>query len=259
MDTTEERVLKTSPAAPVTPTDTDNRWNDRTRTLLGDHAVDRLAKSRVLIVGAGGVGGYAAEMLARSGVGHLTLIDADNVDITNINRQIIATRSSVGLPKTELFISRFRDINPDISVKGMQTFLTSDNVAEILDEGYDYIVDAIDTVAPKCALITEALRRKIPIISSMGAGGRTDPTRVVYSDLWSTAEDGLARAVRQRLKKNGFTNKRKLKVVCSTEAPSRKAIIDLDLPNKRSSFGTLATIPSLFGIFLAAEVIRQLS
>ena len=259
MDTTEERVLKTSPAAPVTPTDTDNRWNDRTRTLLGDHAVDRLAKSRVLIVGAGGVGGYAAEMLARSGVGHLTLIAADNVDITNINRQIIATRSSVGLPKTELFISRFRDINPDISVKGMQTFLTSDNVAEILDEGYDYIVDAIDTVAPKCALITEALRRKIPIISSMGAGGRTDPTRVVYSDLWSTAEDGLARAVRQRLKKNGFTNKRKLKVVCSTEAPSRKAIIDLDLPNKRSSFGTLATIPSLFGIFLAAEVIRQLS
>lgn len=259
MDTTEERVLKTSPAAPVTPTDPDNRWNDRTRTLLGDHAVDRLAKSRVLIVGAGGVGGYAAEMLARSGVGHLTLIDADNVDITNINRQIIATRSSVGLPKTELFISRFRDINPDISVKGMQTFLTSDNVAEILDEGYDYIVDAIDTVAPKCALITEALRRKIPIISSMGAGGRTDPTRVVYSDLWSTAEDGLARAVRQRLKKNGFTNKRKLKVVCSTEAPSRKAIIDLDLPNKRSSFGTLATIPSLFGIFLAAEVIRQLS
>lgn len=259
MDSTEERVLKTSPEASVTPADTDNRWDDRTRTLLGDQAVDRLAKSRVLIVGAGGVGGYAAEMLARSGVGHLTLIDADNVDITNINRQIIATRSSVGLPKTELFISRFRDINPDISVKGMQTFLTPDNVAEILDEGYDYIVDAIDTVAPKCALITEALRRKIPIISSMGAGGRTDPTRVVYSDLWSTAEDGLARAVRQRLKKNGFTNKRKLKVVCSTEAPSRKAIIDLDLPNKRSSFGTLATIPSLFGIFLAAEVIRQLS
>ena len=259
MDSTEERVLKTSPEAPVTPADTDNRWDDRTRTLLGDQAVDRLAKSRVLIVGAGGVGGYAAEMLARSGVGHLTLIDADNVDITNINRQIIATRSSVGLPKTELFISRFRDINPDISVKGMQTFLTPDNVAEILDEGYDYIVDAIDTVAPKCALIAEALRRKIPIISSMGAGGRTDPTRVVYSDLWSTTEDGLARAVRQRLKKNGFTNKRKLKVVCSTEAPSRKAIIDLDLPNKRSSFGTLATIPSLFGIFLAAEVIRQLS
>lgn len=232
-------------------------WDARTRTLLGEEAADRLSRCRVLVVGTGGVGGYAAEMLARSGVGHLALIDADDVDITNINRQLIATHSTIGKSKVDLFAARFLDINPSISVDARKYFLTPENAADILAEGFDYVIDAIDTVAPKCALIAEALNRKIPIISSMGAGGRTDPARVIYSDLWQTGEDGLARAVRQRLKKMGLA-KRKLKVVCSTEAPSRKSLIDLDLRNKRSSFGTIATIPSLFGIYLAAEVIRKL-
>lgn len=232
------------------------QWDDRTRTLIGGDACRRLAEARVLVVGVGGVGGYAAEMLARSGVGHLTLIDADDVAPTNLNRQLIALRSTLGQPKTDLFARRFKDINPGVDVEPLRIFLTPENVDEILDRGFDYVIDAIDTVAPKTSLIAGCLRRGMRIISSMGAGGRLDPTKVGYADLWSTTEDGLARAVRQRLKKMGL--RRPLKVVASSEAPRRRSVIDLDLPNKRSSYGTLPTIPSLFGIYLASHVIQKL-
>ena len=232
-------------------------WNTRTLTLIGEEAENQLRKAHVLVVGVGGVGGYAAEMLARSGVGHLTLIDADNVAVSNINRQLIALQSTVGQPKTCLFEERFRDINPDIAVTAMQEFLCPENLDSILNTGFDYVVDAIDTVTPKVSLIAGCMQRGIKIISSMGAGGRLDPTKVGYFDIWETAEDGLARAVRQRLKKLGLRHQ--LKVVASSEAPRRASVIDLDLPNKRSSYGTLATIPSLFGIFLASHVIRSLT
>lgn len=242
---------------PTSMTPEEERWNDRTRTLIGDVAENRLKDARVLVVGVGGVGGYAAEMLARAGIGHLTLIDADNVGISNINRQLIALQSTVGQSKTMLFADRFRDINPDMEVKPIQEFITPDNMDEILDSGFDHVVDAIDTVAPKVALIAACMRRGIKIISSMGAGGRLDPTKVGYFDLWNTSEDGLARAVRQRLKKLGI--RRQLKVVASSEAPHRHSVIELDLTNKRSSYGTLATIPSIFGIFLASHVIRSIT
>ncbi len=234
----------------------EDTWNSRTVTLLGEDACRILAGARVCVVGTGGVGGYAAEMLARSGVGHLTLIDADDVAPSNINRQIIATHSTVGKSKTALFAERFKDINPDIEVDARAQYLTPEGVTKLLDEGYDYVIDAIDTVAPKVALIAECLRRKVPVISSMGAGGRIDPSKVEVTDLWSTTEDGLARAVRQRLKKTGL--RRPLKVVSSREAPRRHSLIPLEEQNKRSSFGTIATIPSLFGIFLAAHVINSL-
>lgn len=233
------------------------RWDDRTVTLLGKTAALRLAKARVLVVGAGGVGGYAAEMLARSGIGHITLIDSDDVAPSNINRQIIALQSTIGGSKTELFAQRFRDINPDISVTSVRQYVTPENIDGILDAGFDFVIDAIDTVAPKVALITRCIRRRIPIISSMGAGGRTDPTKVGYADLWVTSEDGLARAVRQRLKRAGI--RRPLRVVASSEAPRRQAVIDIDQPNKRSSYGTLATIPAIFGIMLAAHVIDRIA
>lgn len=221
--------------------------DSRSRLLLGDEAMERLRRARVLVAGVGGVGGYAAEMLARTGIGHLALIDADCVAPSNLNRQLIALVSTIGRPKVELFRERFLDINPDIEVDARREFIEPGNVPAILDEGYDYVIDAIDTVAPKVALIAECLRRGVRIISSMGAGGRTDPTRVEYADLWSTREDGLARAVRQRLKKAGL--RRPLRVVASTEAPRSASIIHLDEPNKRSSFGTIATIPAIFGIF----------
>ncbi len=231
-------------------------WNSRTITLLGEEAVEKLANSRVLVVGLGGVGGYAAEMLARSGVGHLTIIDADDVDISNLNRQLVATRSSVGMLKTELFKSRFRDINPDIEVIALPWFVTVDNIEEILSSRFDYVVDAIDTVAPKVALISYCLRKGVPVISSMGAGGRTDPTKVIVTDLSSTRDDGLAKAVRQRLKKAGI--RKKLEVVFSTEVPHPHSIIDVNTQNKRTSLGTIACVPSVFGIYMASKVLERL-
>lgn len=231
-------------------------WNDRTLRLIGPEGVRRLASARVLVVGVGGVGGYAAEMLARTGVGHLTLVDADCVSVSNLNRQLIATATEIGKPKVDLFEARFRDINLGIEVTALRQFVTPENVGELMSGSYDFVVDAIDTVAPKVALLSHCLRERIPVISSMGAGGRTDVTKVGYFDLWETREDGLARAVRQRLKQQGL--RRPLKVVASTEAPRQGAVIKLDERNKRSSYGTTAVIPSVFGIYLGAYVIDKL-
>lgn len=233
-------------------------WDSRTRTLLGDDAMRRLSEAHVLVAGLGGVGGYAAEMLARSGIGRLTLVDADRVAPSNLNRQIIALRSTIGQPKTALFGRRFADINPDLKLNLRQEFITPENVDSFLDEPLDFVIDAIDTVAPKVALIARTMERKIPVVSSMGAGGRIDPSAVKYADLWTTRDDGLAKAVRQRLKKMGL--RRPLKVVCSTEPPRRKSLIEEEeKENKRTSFGTIAAIPSLFGIFIAQYVIIQIS
>lgn len=231
-------------------------WDSRTRRLLGDEAAERLASARVLVVGVGGVGGYAAEILARTGVGHLTLMDADAVSVSNLNRQLIATIPDIGKSKTSLFTERFLAINPDIVVDARQEFLTPEGVSPLLDEEFDFVVDAIDTVAPKVALLAECLRRRIRVISSMGAGGRLDPTRVGYRDLWDTREDGLARAVRQRLKALGL--RRPLAVVASDEPPRKGAVIELEERNKRSSFGTVAAIPAIFGIMMAQHVINKL-
>ncbi len=235
-------------------------WDSRTERLIGRSGVERLSAARVLIVGVGGVGGYVAEMLARSGVGHLALMDSDKVAESNLNRQIIALRSTIGMPKTELFRKRIADINPAAEVTAIEAFLEPDMVGETVGKGrdkYDVVIDAIDTVAPKVALIAWCQRNGVRLLSSMGAGGRMDPSKVHLADLWETRDDGLARAVRSRLKKIGL--RRPLKVVASSEVPHSASLIELDLPNKRSSFGTVATIPSIFGIYLAAEAIRLLT
>lgn len=231
-------------------------WDDRTRLLVGDDGAARLDAARVLVAGVGGVGGYAAEMLARTGVGHLTLVDSDNVAVSNINRQLIATTRTVGRPKVDLFMARFKEINPAISVTPLLEYITPDNVERLLEPGFDFVIDAIDTVAPKVALLAYCLRHRIPVVSSMGAGGRLHPERVGYFDLWETREDGLARAVRQRLKQAGL--RRPLKTVASTEAPRRASVIELDERNKRSSYGTVAPVPAAFGILLASHVINKL-
>lgn len=237
-------------------TQPDTDWQARTRSLIGDEGLQRLAATRVAVVGVGGVGGYAAEMLVRSGVGALTIIDADCVALSNINRQIIALQSSVGQPKTELFRERFLDINPSLRLNTRQEFLTPESAAALAAEPFDFVLDCIDTVAPKVALIEACMRNRCRIISSMGAGGRTNPAKVILTDLWQTRDDGLARAVRQRLKAHGM--KRPLPVAASTEVPARAAIIQLDTPYKRSSPGSSACVPATFGIFMAGYALERL-
>ncbi|MBD5358563.1 MAG: tRNA threonylcarbamoyladenosine dehydratase [Bacteroides sp.] len=235
----------------------ENRDN-RTRRLLGDDRFKILQRASVLIVGVGGVGGYAAEMLARTGIGNLTLIDADDVAESNINRQLIATTSTIGQPKVILFAERFHDINPDAKITAIKDYLSPENIDSIIKgKQFDFVIDAIDTVAPKVALLEYCLSNNIRVISSMGAGGRVDPTKIGYFDLWETREDGLAKAVRRKMKADGF--RKPLKVVASTEKPCSHSLIEIESANKRSSYGTIATIPSLFGIFLANYVIRKLT
>lgn len=233
-------------------------WNSRTLSLIGEDGVSALARARVLVVGVGGVGGYVVEMLARAGVGHLTLVDADTVSETNLNRQLIALRSTLNRPKVQLFKERIHDISPDCEVDALSCFLTPEGVSPLLDLGFDFVADCIDTVAPKVALLAECHFRRVKVISSMGAGGRLDPAQVQYADLWDTRQDGLARAVREGLKRKHLHPA--LPVVYSPEAPRRSALLEeLGLNNKRSSYGTLATIPSLFGIYMASYIIRKLT
>ena len=231
-------------------------WNERTLRLIGVDGVGRLEKSSVLIVGLGGVGGYAAEMLLRAGVGHLTLLDGDTVAPSNLNRQIIATTKNIGSPKAIMFAERFHEINPEARIDCLQTYLEPENVKDLLDEKFDFVVDCIDTIAPKVELLAQCADRGIKVISSMGTGGRMDPARIEYRDIWETCNDGLARAVRQRLKKRGM--KARIPVVASTEIPMGHSLIELESENKRSSYGTLCTIPAIFGIMMANYVILEL-
>lgn len=234
-------------------------WTDRTELLLGKDKMQRLRNAHILVVGVGGVGAYAAEMLCRAGVGEMTLIDADNVQPTNINRQLPATHATVGRSKTEVLAERFRDINPKIKLHVRPIYLKEEDIEELLTSNLrlDFIVDAIDTIAPKCALIVEALRRHIPIVSSMGAGAKCDITQIRFADLWDTYHCGLAKAVRARMKKAGI--RQSLPVVFSTEQADRRAIITVEgEQNKKSTAGTVSYMPAVFGCYLAEFVIRKL-
>lgn len=232
--------------------------SERTRRLIGDDAADCLAASRVLVAGLGGVGGYALEILARTGVGSFVIIDSDAVSVSNINRQLIADINTVGQSKVSLWAARIASVNPDAEIIALDMRLTPDDPSSLIERYHpDFVADAIDSVAPKCALIKAALFSQTPLISSMGAGGRLDPTAVRYADLWETTQDGLARAVRLRLKKEGI--KKRIPVVWSSEAPRRHALIEVDEPNKVSSFGTLATVPAAFGLLMGSYIIRKLT
>ena len=234
-------------------------WQQRTQLLLGEEKMCRLTAARVLVVGVGGVGACAAEMLCRAGVGQLTLVDADTVQLTNINRQLPATHATLGQPKVEVLAQRFRDINPAIRLRVLPLFLKDEAIPALLDEEKpDFVVDAIDTLAPKCHLIAEALRRKLKIVSSMGAGAKSDITQVRFADISETYHCGLSKAVRKRLQQMGV--KRKLPVVFSTEQADRRAIILTDEEqNKKSTCGTVSYMPAVFGCYLAEYVIKNLT
>lgn len=232
-------------------------WQERTGQLVGVPQLERYETAHVLVVGVGGVGAYAAEMLVRAGVGKLTIVDADCVQPSNINRQLCALHSTVGRSKTDVLRERFLDINPQLQLTVKPYYLEAGQVTQLLDEShYDFIVDAIDTIAPKCALICEALQRKIPIVCSMGAGAKTDITKVQFADLWETYHCGLSKAVRTRLKKDGV--RKKVPVVFSSEQANPNAVLRVDERNKKSTTGTISYMPAVFGCYLAQYVLTRL-
>ena len=220
--------------------------------------MERLRQSHVLVVGTGGVGAYAAEMLVRAGVGRMTLLDADRVQPSNINRQLCALHSTVGEEKVRVLERRFKDINPDLRLDVRPEYLEEQGVEVLLDGGrYDFIVDAIDTIAPKCALIMGAMRRRLRIVSSMGAGAKTDITQVRFADLWETYHCGLSKAVRSRLKREGM--RRPLPVVFCTQQAELSAVVRVDGErNKKTTTGTVSYMPAVFGCYLAQYVIERL-
>ena len=225
---------------------------------MGEDKMARLQAAHVLVVGLGGVGAYAAEMICRAGVGRMTIVDADTVQITNLNRQLPAMHSTLGMLKAEVLEARLKDINPDLKLKVVPVFLKDENIPELLDaDEYDFIVDAIDTLSPKCYLIYHALQRRIKIVSSMGAGAKSDITQVRFADLWDTYHCGLSKAVRKRLQKMGV--KRKVPVVFSTEQADPEAILLTDdEKNKKSTCGTVSYMPAVFSCYLAEYVIKRL-
>ncbi|MDR1878863.1 MAG: tRNA threonylcarbamoyladenosine dehydratase [Bacteroidales bacterium] len=234
-------------------------WKDRTRLLLQEEKLSVLEQAHVLIVGLGGVGAYAAEMLCRAGVGRLTLVDGDCVEKTNRNRQLPALVSTEGKQKTKVLQDRFLDINPDIQLTLIDEFLQDDRIGEVLESNtYDYVIDAIDSLSPKVFLIAEALKRNIPIVSAMGAGGKSDPSKIRTDDIAKTKQCPLAAVVRKRLRKKGIYSG--FKTVFSIEpTPDNVSREDSLSRFKRTTTGTISYMPALFGCWCASVCIRELS
>ena len=232
-------------------------WLERTELLLGEEKLNILRNANVLVVGVGGVGAYAAEMIVRSGVGRMTIADADKVSESNINRQLVALHSTVGREKCDILAERLRDINPELKLSIVNRFIKDDETDALLDsDKFDYVVDAIDTLSPKLALIKGALDRGIPLVSSMGAGAKTDPTLMEIKDISKTHHCPLAHMLRKRLHKIGI--KRGFWAVFSPEPVREGAMILCEEQNKKSNVGTISYIPALFGIGCASVVVRDL-
>ena len=232
-------------------------WLERTELLIGSENVEILQNANVLVVGVGGVGAYAAEMIARAGVGKMTLADADTVSESNINRQLIALHSTVGREKCAVLAERLRDINPALELTCVSRFIDESSVDSLLDSAeFDYAVDAIDTLSPKIALIKGTLDRGIPLVSSMGSGGKMDPAALEIADIAKTHHCPLARVVRGRLHKLGID--RGFTAVFSAEPVREGSVSQCDEQNKRSNLGTISYTPAMFGIGCASVVIRGL-
>lgn len=233
-------------------------WLSRTEIMMGEEKVQNLVSSNVLVVGLGGVGGICAEMIARSGVGKMTIVDADIVEASNRNRQIPALISTDGKLKAEVMAERIRDINPDIELTVIPEFIKDNRTIEILtSQKFDYAVDCIDTLSPKVFFIKACMDMKIPLISSMGAGGKFDPTKIEVIDISETYQCNLARYVRKRLKRHGIHSG--FKVVFSPEAADQSRIFETPKAfPKKSVIGTISYMPAAFGITCASVVVRDL-
>ena len=227
----------------------------RTSLLLGEEAMGKLKKAKIIIFGIGGVGSYTAEAVARSGIGNITLVDNDEVSLTNINRQIIALHSTVGKKKTEVMKERIADINPNAAVYSMAEFYSAETAEKFDLSKYDYIVDAIDTVSSKLLLIEKAKEAGVPVISCMGAGNKLDPTRFEVTDIFKTSVCPLAKVMRRELKARGI---KKLKVVYSQEEPITPKGDTNEVSSKRQIPGSIAFVPSVAGLIIAGEVIKDI-
>lgn len=224
---------------------------------MGDEGIKKLKNAHVLVVGLGGVGAYAAEQICRAGVGTMSLVDGDVVEETNRNRQLPALKSNEGRPKAEILAERFRDINPEIQLHIHNHYLVDDEITNLLSaHQYDYVVDAIDTLSPKSFLIQKTLNAGYPLVSSMGAGGKVDPSLVSVADISKTYNCALARKLRKRLGKMGVY--KGFKVVFSTELVDSEKVIEEEGRNKASTVGTISYMPPVFGCFCASVVIRSL-
>jgi tRNA A37 threonylcarbamoyladenosine dehydratase len=235
-----------------------DEWLSRTELIIGEEGIKKLNEANVLVVGLGGVGAYAAEMICRAGVGSMTIIDGDTVHRSNRNRQLPALKSTEGFAKAEIMGSRLSDINPLLQLIVINEYIKDERMIEILDAGFDYVVDAIDTLSPKIFLIFHSLQHKFPVVSSMGAGGKFDPLKIKISDISGTTDCNLARILRKRLHRlgvrDGFT------AVWSPETIDKTKIIATSgEQNKASVVGTISYMPAAFGIACASIVIRDLA
>lgn len=232
-------------------------WQERTHILVGDEGISKLASASVAVIGLGGVGAYAAEMLCRAGVGKLLLLDSDRVSITNKNRQLIALDSTVGMKKTEVLAARLKDINPEVELVLVDEYLEEDNVAQLLDNRkIDFLVDAIDTLSPKISLIKYCTDNSIKLVSSMGAGAKFDATAIRIKDLSKSFNCPLAYILRKKLRKVGIH--KGFDVVFSEELPDKDAIIPMEERNKKSQVGTISYLPAVFGCVCAQAAIEFL-
>lgn len=232
------------------------KWQERAELLFKEEGLTNLKNANVLVVGLGGVGSFAAEFLARAGVGSMTIVDGDTVDITNINRQLPALHSTVGLPKVHVVGDRLMDVNPELKLIRVQEFLSPERAFEIVSEEFNYVLDCIDSVTPKLNLIIAAKRKRVKIISSMGAGGKMEASKVKVADITNTVNCMFAKTIRRRLKEHKID---KLKVVFSSEIQDETSLKMTDGSNyKKSFYGTNSYMPGLFGLYAAETVIRYL-
>lgn len=235
----------------------DLAWLSRSELLVGKEGIDKLQKSHVLVVGLGGVGSFAAEFICRSGVGEMTIVDGDVVDPSNRNRQLPALFTTHGVSKAEWMKERLLAINPDLKLNVVNEFLTPERCRELMENKYDYVMDCIDSVTPKLTLIEEAFKSGKAVVSSMGAGGKTDPTKIRVADLYDTHTCKLAFYIRKRIKRLGVN--KGVKAVFSTEDMNKDSLIMTDGSNfKQSAYGTISYLPAAFGGVAASVVIRDL-
>lgn len=230
----------------------------RSELLIGNEGIAKLANANIIVIGLGGVGSYAAEALARAGVGSMTIVDGDTVVQSNINRQLQAMHSTIDKSKSALIAQRIKDINPDINLTEINQFLMPEDMEKLISNKYDYVLDCIDSVAPKIQIITLCKQRKVKFISSMGAGGKMDPSRIKIVDLDKTKDCYFSRDIRKRLRKMKYDYG--IKVVYSDEFVDKKSMqmTEMGTPFKRSYYGTISYMPAMFGMTMASYVIRKL-